>query len=150
MQPGDDPGLCCTGFIDPRDDRCKLPDYANVSVYTNRYVSSHAKDIAITHVDIVSGYLNSALVEEIACSQGLCASGTIAYGIALSNLRVPGHERNSYTVRRYVDGYERDHNGEELARLFRAGLRWNNHIYCVPEALLNNLSGGDFTVRDCN
>ena len=147
MRQGDNPNLCCTGFIDPRDNKCKLPDYTNVSVYMNRYVSSHAKDVGIIHVDSSTGYVSSTLVEEMACSQNLCASGTIAYGIALSSLRVPGHEDNPHQVRRYVDGYERDTRGESLARLFRAGLRWNNHIYCVPATLSNNLDSGVFS---CN
>ena len=151
MQPGDDPDLCCTGFIDPRDNFCKLPDYTNLSVYTNRYVSSHAKDIPITQVNPATGYLSQNQVEEMACNEGLCASRTLAYGIALADLRVPGHENNRYTVRRYVDGYERDTRGEGLARSFRAGLRWNTHVYCIPQGLGDILRDEGFTVRTgCN
>src|SRR5690606_17637783 len=55
-----DPKVCCTGLIRPINGTygaCALPDYTNVSVHMNRYVSSIAKDLDATLIDEETGYI---------------------------------------------------------------------------------------------
>ena len=131
IEEGTDPERCCTGFINPENQRCQLPDFTNLSVYFNRYVSSHAKDIYAALFNPETGYIVSPVhVETLACQTNVCASGVIARGIALSELDIPGHENSNIKVRRWLDGNSPHNNGFD--QLYNSGQRWNEHVYCVP------------------
>ncbi|MBK25563.1 MAG: hypothetical protein CME70_16320 [Halobacteriovorax sp.] len=139
MNPGDDPKLCCTGLIANTQNNgtiCALPDFTNVTVYFNRFVSSAAKDVAESQIDADTGYItNPIIVENLACQEQVCASGALARGISLSNLKIPGKESNPKTFRRFIDENSQATNANGLADLYDAGLRWNDDVYCVPNAL---------------
>ena len=105
VEKGTDPDRCCTGFINGETERCQLPDFTNLSVYFNRYVSSHAKNIDSKLFDEETGYISSPVnVETLACKTRVCASGAIARGIVLSELFIPGHEKSTHKIRRWLDG----------------------------------------------
>lgn len=148
LDPGANPSECCTGFINEQTGRCALPDYTNVSVYFNRYVSSAAKDLNESLINPDTGYINSAsIVEQLACFQQVCASGVLARGIVLSNQKVPGHESEAeeYRIRRFL---EQNNDPLGLASLYDEGLKWNEHVYCVPEEL-SEVAGGEVTIFPC-
>ena len=146
MNPGDDQNLCCTGFINPRNNLCQLPGYTNVSIYTNRYVSSEAGDVKDIHVNPETGYItNKGVLEDLACEKNICDSGVMAYGTLLARLPVPGHENSRYRVSRYLDGYEQDSEGRVLGQIWRAGARWNHHLYCIPRGVRIQ----DATIIEC-
>ena len=131
VEEGTSPDRCCTGFINPEKQRCQLRDFTNVSIYFNRYVSSHAKDIYPTLFDQETGYINSPVhVETLACQTNVCASNVIARGVALSELNIPGHETSNIKIRRWLDNNAPNNNG--LEQLYNSGQRWNEHVYCVP------------------
>ena len=131
VEEGTNPDRCCTGFINLKNQRCQLRDFTNISVYFNRYVSSHAKNINSALFDPSTGYINSPVyVETLACETNVCASGTIARGIALSELYIPGHENSPNKIRRWLDTNAPEAQG--LDQLYNSGQRWNEHVYCVP------------------
>ena len=133
---GTDPKRCCTGFINAQNQRCQLPDYTNVSLYMNRYISSAAKDEPSALFDPDTGYLKSTSdVIRLACTQRVCASGTLSLGVALSPLKYPGHENSDKRVQRFVDGNDEVNDFSGMASLYDEGLRWNTHVYCVPRQL---------------
>ena len=123
---------CCSGFI--ANGKCALPDYTDLSVYYNRYVSSAADGANPNLFDETTGYAKSpSTIEALAITQGVCASGQIFRGIALSPLKVPGHESKDFTRQRFLDGRDEANNQNGLADLYLAGLKWNTHVYCVPQ-----------------
>jgi len=123
---------CCTGFKNATTGKCQLKDYTNVSVYFNRYVSSAAKSLNSGLIDAATGYIiNAETVEQLAAQQDVCASGTLARGVALSDLKVPGHEGDEYNIHRFIDKAG-EVNG--FSELFDAGLHWNTNVYCFPRA----------------
>jgi len=151
VETGADANNCCSGFINPNTNKCALPDYTDVSVYFNKYVSSEAREVEANQIDPETGYIvNPSVLEEMACSQGVCASGKVGRGVAVSNLKVTGHEDNELNVSRFVvDGSETSSANKQIADFYNAGLRWNNHVYCVPEELQSNPTTG-LTVFDCS
>lgn len=146
---GDDPNICCSGLI--KDNRCALNDYTDLSVYFNLYVSSEGKDVAPNLIDPATGYItNLSTLEALACQKRACASNKIAKGVSLSNLKIPGHEDASQNVKRFVDNDSATSKANsEIANLYNAGLKWNTHLYCVPEKLVSNVTTG-LTVTDCS
>ncbi len=77
----------------------------------------------------------------------MCASGKLAQGIILANLRTPGQESdyNSRKFRFMEGGQADDING--LLSIYNSGLKINSHMYCVPYGLNG---GGDIQVIQCN
>ena len=133
MGASGDADMCCTGYKDSNN-VCKLPDYTNVSLYLNRYVSSEAQNEGVGDFDPKTGYLkNSVDVIRIACTRNLCESGKIVEGIALSDLRTRGFEDVDGQVlkQRFIDGDDTSNNFEGRATLYDRGLRWNTHLYCA-------------------
>ena len=66
------------------------------------------------------------------------------------NLKIPGHEDAVQNVKRFVvDNSETSKSNAEIAKLYDAGLKWNTHVYCVPEKLVSNVTTG-LTVTDCS
>lgn len=136
VPPGTNRDQCCTGFINGVTGRCALPDFTNVSLYLNRYVSSEGANLNENVYDPKSGYIKSpSIVEQIACQKRICASGTLIRGVAHSPLPVKGHENSDKFFRRFLDGNDLSNNINGLAQLFEEGLRWNNHVYCSPQAI---------------
>jgi hypothetical protein len=139
---------CCTGFsntISNTTKVCCLPDYTDLTVYLNRYVSSEGRGLDKSEYDETTGYIkNPDTVERLA--NNMCCSGTVARGVAISELPIPltngafdlsvPEDGPPKRTRRfnYLTG-EIDNNPETgyIGDKFDAGVRWNHHVYCVPE-----------------
>ena len=66
----------------------------------NRYISSALKSLPDGYFDEYTGFVKSPdVVIQLACQFQACASNKVAKGIALSNLKVPGHEDSEKNVR---------------------------------------------------
>src|SRR5690606_27536780 len=86
------PGQCCTGFAaeinGPK--RCCLPDFTDVTVYLNRYVSSEGRGLPDSAYDPKTGYIKSpGDVQLMAAQKNLCCSGRVMTGVAISHLPIP-------------------------------------------------------------
>ncbi|MBT3235600.1 MAG: hypothetical protein HN353_06600 [Bdellovibrionales bacterium] len=142
---------CCSGFSVEIDkaQRCALPDYTDLSLYMNRYVSSIANDLPDSSFDDQTGYIKGIdMTISLACQKKVCASGWIAHGVLLSNLKIPGHENKSDNIRRFIDGNDAANNEPgALADYFDMGLRYNNHLYCFPPD--NETAPDGVTLVDC-
>jgi hypothetical protein len=126
---------CCTGRR--FQGRCCLEDFTDITLYLNRYVSSEANGLADNLFDPKSGYLlNPTDTIALARAKNICCSGTAAYGAAIGQLFVPGAETdpNALTRRFIYSNSEIDNNTQtgNLVDLYEAGLKWTNHLYCVP------------------
>ncbi|WP_127717616.1 hypothetical protein [Halobacteriovorax sp. HLS] len=149
MLATDDPTMCCSGYINPDNNQCALKNYTNLSVYFNRYVSSEAKDLAPALIDEETGYIKSRVtVQQLACTKRACASGYVGYGIAHTDLKVPGHEANDMQVKRFIDGNDQSNNFNGKVDIFNEGLHWNTQVYCIPPELAQ-ASGDVLQVFDC-
>lgn len=145
VDPGTPASRCCTGFINGVNNKCQLPDYTNVSLFMNRNISSTAKDENDSLFNSETGYLNSSAdVIRIACQKDICASGRIRAGTSLTSLKINGKVSSDTRVNRFIDGDNEANQVNGMNKLYDAGLRWNTHIYCVPED--SELSG----VIDCS
>lgn len=149
MKTGDDPAKCCTGMINATTLKCQLGDYIDVSIYTNRYVSSEAKKLSTTLFD-QNGYIkDAAYAASLACEKQMCASGTLAYGILISRLKTPGQTDTDTKYYRFLEGNAAD-NVNGLLDLYNKGLKLNNHVYCVPQALASSSTASDdLTIISC-
>jgi hypothetical protein len=151
MKLGDDPAKCCTGMINSTTLKCQLPDYVDVSVYTNRYVSSEAKKLNTSLFD-QNGYIkDAAYAAQLACEKSMCASGTLAYGVLISRLPTPGQSEADAKYYRFLEGNNVD-NTNGLLDLYNKGLKLNNHVYCVPKSLAQSAAGSgseDLTIISC-
>ena len=151
MKQGDDPERCCTGMINSATLKCQLPDYIDVSVYTNRYVSSEAKKLNTSLFD-KNGYLKDATyAAQLACEKSMCASGTLAFGVLISRLPTPGQNESDAKYYRFLEGNAVD-NTNGLLDLYNRGLKLNNHVYCVPKSLAQssaNSGSDDLTIISC-
>lgn len=135
---------CCTGYVANNNNtrRCCLPDFANVSVYLNRYVSSEGRGLPDHAYDEKTGYIKDpAMAVSIANAKNLCCSGTAMTGVAISKLPIPIYTNRflppntSNTVTRFNYRTDSVDNNEEtglIGDIFDAGVRWNNQVYCVP------------------
>tara|TARA_B100000029_G_scaffold123594_1_gene117112 strand:- start:1348 stop:2241 length:894 start_codon:yes stop_codon:yes gene_type:complete len=142
------PELCCSGHYDNTTLKCNLPDYTNVSLFFNRYISSALKSLPDGYFDEQTGFVKSPdVVIQLACQFQACASNKVAKGIALSNLKVPGHEDSEKNVRRFLDGETRANQINDRTLFYEAGLRWNNNVYCVPGDL--ETTSQDMSIIDC-
>jgi hypothetical protein len=129
--------MCCTGKV--FKNKCCLEDYTDISVYLNRYVSSEAAYLSDSQIDPATGYIiDPGTVMQIAQQKGLCCSGKMSYGYAIHQLLIPGVESQSEAkVTRFIysDGTT-DNNSEtgNIGEIYNKGVRWNNHVYCVPSS----------------
>ena len=142
------PAECCTGFSAGLNGvkRCCLPDFTDITLYLNRYVSSEGRGLPDSAYDQATGYIKDpGQVRLMAEQKNLCCSGTVMTGVAISQLPIPltgGTYRppnSSTTVRRFnYRTDDVDNNGEtgSVGAIFDAGVRWNNHVYCVPAGLV--------------
>jgi hypothetical protein len=140
---------CCTGLAVTIDSakRCCLPDFTDVTVYLNRYVSSEGKGLPDSAYSPVTGYIKDPGQVQLMVSQkNLCCSGEAMTGVAISQLPIPIKDASgnpsylppdsSNTTRRFTYMDNSVDNAPEtggVQSLFDAGVRWNNHVYCVPE-----------------
>jgi len=149
MDAGADPNLCCSGHISPATNKCALPNYSNLSVYFNRYISSEGNGISPSLIDEKTGYIKSAsIVQTLACQVNACESGVIGTGIALTDLKFKGHENDAKMITRFIDGDDLSNNFNGKADLFNDGMRWNTHVYCVPTDAAAN--SDVLNIIDCN
>jgi hypothetical protein len=131
---------CCTGYIANIGGplRCCLPDFTDVSVYLNRYVSSEGRGLSDSAYDPKTGYIKDpATVLQKAAN--VCCSGKAAYGVAISTLHIPltdgTVDESAPKTRRFVyrdDSVDNNAATNSIGSRFEAGLKWNNHVYCVP------------------
>jgi hypothetical protein len=148
MTAGANPDLCCTGFINGQNNKCQLPDFVDLSIYTNRYVSSEARKLNINLFD-QNGYIKEPYyVAQLACAKSMCASNKIALGILVSELKIPGQESLETKKYRFMQGSNASDDANGLLDLYKKGLKINTHAYCLP----SNVSGGesgDVTIITC-
>lgn len=149
MKTGDDPAKCCTGMINSETLKCQLADYIDVSIYTNRYISSEAKKLSLSLFDKYGYIKDAAYAANLACEKSMCASGTLAYGILISKLKTPGQTSVDAKYYRFLEGNAAD-NENGLLDLYNKGLKLNNHIYCIPKALASSSTASDdLTIISC-
>ena len=148
MSVGADPNLCCTGFINSQTNKCQLPDFLDASVYTNRYVSSEAKKLNPSLFDS-SGFIKDPdVVAHLVCEKSICASGVVAFGVLISNLKTPGLENVDSKHLRYLQSAAAD-DANGILTLFTKGLKLNTHAYCYPSAGASSAGNGDLTIISC-
>jgi hypothetical protein len=147
---------CCTGQVTNQDGptRCCLNDFTDLSVYTNRYVSSegaffNGQKIEDSSIDPLSGYIKKEKVLQMAAN--MCCSGTAAYGVAISSLFIPinGDEILPDKLTRrwlYLNTTDDAEDTGGVFSKFEAGMKWNDHVYCVPADLDGGGSNGGSTV----
>ncbi|MDA8792941.1 hypothetical protein N9N67_06835 [Bacteriovoracaceae bacterium] len=145
VESTDDDDVCCTGFKGQIDGtvKCCLEDYTNLSVYTNRYISSEGSGLTDSEYDPLTGFIkNKETVLQKAST--MCCSGNAAYGVAISDdLPIPleGAAANlNAKTRRFVMDDELDNQTSPAASYYDIGLRWNHQVYCVPAGY--NSGGG--------
>jgi hypothetical protein len=147
MAVGADANLCCTGVINSLTNKCQLPDYVDISLYTNRYVSSEARKLNNSLFD-KNGYIKDAdTAALLACEKQMCASGVVAFGVLVSNLKVPGQSTQPQKPSRFLQGASEDNLSGVLDQ-YNNGLKLNNHAYCFPAKSSGN-SGGDIRIFTC-
>lgn len=152
MAETDDDQQCCTGYINPATNRCALRNYNDVSIYLNKYVSSEAQTIPESNFDDKTGYIKDATVAaQVACEKRVCASGFLAFGIAHGEyeLNEIADDAAVKTINRFIENKTTD-DDNGLFSLFDAGLKWNNHIYCIPQDIATNLQDAGYSVINCN
>lgn len=138
------PEQCCTGYLGNTGAsttlRCCLPNYTNVTAYLSRYVSSEGRGYPDSAYDPNTGYIKDpAIVEVIEASKQLCCSGKAVRGVAIRKLPIPMtggvwvNQADAWTTRFTYRNDAVDNNGQfgPIGQLFDAGIRWNNHVYCV-------------------
>lgn len=135
---------CCTGSLANVNGplRCCLPDFTDVTVYLNRYVSSEGRGLPDSSYDPKTGYIKDpAQVKILVAQKNLCCSGTAMTGVAVSQLSIPieggGYKPASQlsTTRRFTyrsDAVDNNAETGSVGSIFDAGVKWNNHVYCVP------------------
>ncbi|MBI2520475.1 MAG: hypothetical protein HYV97_08650 [Bdellovibrio sp.] len=143
MDVGEDSNNCCTGFVNASQRRCVLPFWTDVTTYTNKYVSSALKDLDLTNtlsgenktIYEETGYiLDINIIIAAACTLKLCDGDTLAAGVSWGPYNIPPFASTSCTgslckLNRFIQD---DNEESGLSPFFKAGLRWNSHIYCVP------------------
>lgn len=137
---------CCTGYIGNINNvkRCCMPDFTDITVYLNRYVSSEGRGLSESAYDPKTGYIKDpANVQAIAVSKNLCCSGKAMTGVAISKLSIPLLGGNylpadqlstSMRFNYRTDGVDNNAETGSIGSIFDAGVKWNNHVYCVPSS----------------
>lgn len=145
---------CCTGQFTNQGGapRCCMNDFTNLSVYTNRYVSSEGasfegNNTSDSDVEPTSGYIKKEIVLKMA--ETMCCSGKATYGTVLDQYFIPieyDKTFNDTRTRRWMYNQTLDNSpspttGINRVDLYNAGVRWNDHVYCIPEELANQIEG---------
>lgn len=135
---------CCTGQSLSVDDGeakvCCLQDFTDVSVYTNRYVSSegaffNGQEVRDSDIDPTTGYIRKEIVLQMA--RTMCCSGRVGFGSAIGNYLIPinyDEKIGDAKTRRwvYLDQFDTATESGQPAIKYQQGLKWNNHVYCLP------------------
>lgn len=134
---------CCTGNKSTSGTlRCCLPRFTDLTVYLNRYVSSEGRGLPESAYDPQTGYIKDpGQVQLIAAQKNLCCEGNAMTGAAINQLSIP-LENGTYkpadmgsTTRRLnyrTDAVDNNPETGNKGSIFDDGVRWNNHVYCVP------------------
>lgn len=135
---------CCTGNKATINSvsRCCLPNFTDLTVYLNRYVSSEGRGLPDSAYDDKTGYIKDAgQVKLMAQQKNLCCSGNVMTGVAISQMSIP-LTNGTYkpadmttTTRRFnyrTDAVDNNTETGSIGSIFDSGVRWNNHVYCVP------------------
>jgi hypothetical protein len=136
---------CCTGQFTSvagssgvTGPRCCLPGNTDVTVYTNRYVSSegatlNGQEITDAQVDPLTGYLKKEIVLQLAVQ--MCCSGQATFGSAIGDFADLADSSTGQvspqTSRRFIEDASTDQPG---ASIFANGRKWNNHVYCLDSS----------------
>jgi hypothetical protein len=139
---------CCTGYLANSGAnnvlRCCLQDFTDLTVYLSRYVSSEGRGLPDTSYDTDTGYIKDpGVVEILAQQKSLCCSGKFARGVAIRKLPIPiavnsyVNQPDAMTKRFVYLSNAVDNNGDvgPIGDIFDAGVRWNDHVYCIPDSL---------------
>jgi hypothetical protein len=133
---------CCSGTINgttgPR--RCCLGDFTDLSVYTNRYVSSegaffNGQKVNDSDIDPTSGFIKKEVVVKMAGS--MCCSGKATTGSVINQYLIPIDFENKFACAKtrrwlYLENLDDDADVGGGVSKYNFGLKWNNHVYCVP------------------
>jgi hypothetical protein len=147
---------CCSGqanTIESGQTICCLNDFTDLSVYTNRYVSSegatfNGQPILDSDVDPLTGYIRQDIVMQMAPT--MCCSGVATTGIAIGEYFIPmddgGYIPEAKSRRfLYHETYDNAVEVQGAAGLFDLGVKWNTHVYCVPKSVVDGGSGSGGT-----
>ena len=158
MAAGDDENLCCTGYINPQNNKCQLKNYTNVTAYTNRYVSSELQTLSDSEFEATTGMMTDReKLAVIACEREMCADGYIAFGLAHGQYGLPEEtmaDADAAGVGNVKRLMQNNDNDNELGRVdfFLEGLKWNANVYCIPEDAATALQSSTPAVQvlSCN
>jgi hypothetical protein len=144
------PEQCCTGYLAnsglTTTLRCCMQDFTDLTVYLSRYVSSEGRGLPDNAYDPNTGYIKDpGIVETMAIQKGLCCSGKLARGVAIRKLPIPIgdvggtwiNQSDAWTKRfvNYSNAVDNNTEFGPIGGLFDAGVRWNDHVYCIPTSL---------------
>lgn len=147
---------CCTGFMKEAGtdsgapgNVCCLDDFTDLSVYTNRYVSSegavfNGQEIPESDIDPATGYIKTEKVLQMGPT--MCCSGQATTGVALGSYFVPINftqiSQDQLTTRRWLYDSTLDNANEVGGGItkYNEGMKFNNHVYCVGAGFVD---GGD-------
>lgn len=146
---------CCSGTINQDDNevsKCCLDDFTDLSVYTNRYVSSEGaffnnQEISDNDIDPKSGYIKKEIVLQMAAQ--MCCSGQATFGKVINDYLIPinfdKRAPKCPKTRRFafIETLDNAKAVDGGVAKYKAGVKWNNHVYCVPPNF-------DEEVTDCN
>ena len=111
----------------------------------NRYISSLGDELGIEESDYdpETGFptINMDEFAELVCNADLCGSRVVTTGVAWGEHTIFGleNEQNPTKFERFLQSS--DDTG--IASLFTDnGLKWTNHLYCLPLARDNDDGGG--------
>ncbi len=157
MDVGEDSANCCTGFVN-QSRRCVLPQYTDITLYTNKYVSSAIKDLDMEsqltpeegQIYKETGYiLETGAIINAACTLRLCDGDTLALGIGWGPYNVPGIgscDGKECKVNRFIQSDSED---SGMSDFWKAGVRWNKHVYCIPPGVDNKVGEAGMIVHRC-
>ncbi len=146
---------CCTGKVAANDEgvnRCCLEDFTDLTVYTNRYVSSEGayfgnQEIPDSAIDPMTGYIDSEEVMKMAST--MCCSGKAATGVVLGDYFIPAPDENTQFAGSFTRRFLYNENLDDASEVgggvtkFKAGLKWNDHVYCVPQSFTDSDTGNE-------
>ncbi len=158
MAAGDDPNMCCTGYINPQNNKCQLKNFSNVTAYTNRYVSSELQNLPDSEFEQKTGMMNDReKLAVIACEKQMCADGFVAFGLVHGQYGLPEEtmaDADAAGVGNFSRFIQNTDNDNELGRVdyFFDGLKWNANVYCIPANVASALQSSTpaIQVLNCN
>ena len=151
--PSDPPSLCCSGYAEDIqttstdiERTCKLPDSTDITLFANRYISSLGDELGIEESDYdpETGFPTIDMDEliELVCNADLCGSRVVTTGVAWGKHFVYGLENDPNPEKRHRFLQSSEDTG--IASLFTEnGLKWSNHLYCLPMARGDSDGGGN-------